>query len=101
MLGRMITVLRWFFFFKQKTADEMRISDWSSDVCSSDLPRAQRIRPSLPVALDMVDTEQRLADLALAGPGGERVMDTQQHEPSIEARETVRPSGRDRVCQYV
>src|SRR3546814_8364354 len=26
------------FFFKQKTAYEMRISDWSSDVCSSDLP---------------------------------------------------------------
>src|SRR3546814_2563425 len=30
-----------FFFFKQKTAYEMRISDWSSDVCSSDLPGAQ------------------------------------------------------------
>src|SRR3546814_13294352 len=29
-----------FFFFKQKTAYEMRISDWSSDVCSSDLLRA-------------------------------------------------------------
>src|SRR3546814_17338656 len=29
----------WFFFFKQKTAYEMRISDWSSDVCSSDLHR--------------------------------------------------------------
>src|SRR3546814_2824415 len=28
-----------FFFFKQKTAYEMRISDWSSDVCSSDLLR--------------------------------------------------------------
>src|SRR3546814_5715184 len=28
-----------FFFFKQKTAYEMRISDWSSDVCSSDLGR--------------------------------------------------------------
>src|SRR3546814_19430558 len=28
-----------FFFFKQKTAYEMRISDWSSDVCSSDLPK--------------------------------------------------------------
>src|SRR3546814_8215403 len=28
---------KWFFFFKQKTAYEMRISDWSSDVCSSDL----------------------------------------------------------------
>src|SRR3546814_8907587 len=30
-----------FFFFKQKTAYEMRISDWSSDVCSSDLARPQ------------------------------------------------------------
>src|SRR3546814_7493222 len=29
-----------FFFFKQKTAYEMRISDWSSDVCSSDLLEA-------------------------------------------------------------
>src|SRR3546814_7927966 len=28
-----------FFFFKQKTAYELRISDWSSDVCSSDLKR--------------------------------------------------------------
>src|SRR3546814_5964853 len=31
-------LLWFFFFFKQKTAYEMRISDWSSDVCSSDLP---------------------------------------------------------------
>src|SRR3546814_4500729 len=31
-----------FFFFKQKTAYEMRISDWSSDVCSSDLHGEQR-----------------------------------------------------------
>src|SRR3546814_1431592 len=31
-----------FFFFKQKTAYEMRISDWSSDVCSSDLVDAAR-----------------------------------------------------------
>src|SRR3546814_10781467 len=30
-----------FFFFKQKTAYEMRISDWSSDVCSSDLCRVR------------------------------------------------------------
>src|SRR3546814_4674009 len=29
------------FFFKQKTAYEMRISDWSSDVCSSDLPSTE------------------------------------------------------------
>src|SRR3546814_243147 len=33
----MIMRLFFFFFFKQKTAYEMRISDWSSDVCSSDL----------------------------------------------------------------
>src|SRR3546814_13369781 len=32
--------IRVVFFFKQKTAYEMRISDWSSDVCSSDLARA-------------------------------------------------------------
>src|SRR3546814_12332227 len=31
-----------FFFFKQKTAYELRISDWSSDVCSSDLPQDGR-----------------------------------------------------------
>src|SRR3546814_1400949 len=30
-------ILYCFFFFKQKTAYELRISDWSSDVCSSDL----------------------------------------------------------------
>src|SRR3546814_6886911 len=30
-------IVSYFFFFKQKTAYEMRISDWSSDVCSSDL----------------------------------------------------------------
>src|SRR3546814_14297783 len=33
-----------FFFFKQKTAYEMRISDWSSDVCSSDLSLRYRSR---------------------------------------------------------
>src|SRR3546814_843251 len=39
-----------FFFFKQKTAYEMRISDWSSDVCSSDLLAA----PSSKVMADIV-----------------------------------------------
>src|SRR3546814_12490207 len=34
-----------FFFFKQKTAYEMRISDWSSDVCSSDLTKRIEIDP--------------------------------------------------------
>src|SRR3546814_2507910 len=53
------------FFFKQKTAYEMRISDWSSDVCSSDL------RPWLLDAIDQ-DTVDELvgeADQAL-DPGG-------------------------------
>src|SRR3546814_7833463 len=45
-----------FFFFKQKTAYEMRISDWSSDVCSSDLAGAARI-----VAVDVVDDKLALA----------------------------------------
>src|SRR3546814_6135052 len=39
-----------FFFFKQKTAYEMRISDWSSDVCSSDLLR--------PGSLTLMDIER-------------------------------------------
>src|SRR3546814_2162187 len=37
MLLFLLAVVFLFFFFKQKTAYEMRISDWSSDVCSSDL----------------------------------------------------------------
>src|SRR3546814_10749390 len=37
-----------FFFFKQKTAYEMRISDWSSDVCSSDLIEELRKRVDTP-----------------------------------------------------
>src|SRR3546814_8454696 len=38
-------LFRYFFFFKQKTAYEMRISDWSSDVCSSDLRIARVPEP--------------------------------------------------------
>src|SRR3546814_5288972 len=37
-----------FFFFKQKTAYEMRISDWSSDVCSSDLHEGEPGRDGAP-----------------------------------------------------
>src|SRR3546814_20401547 len=45
----------WFFFFKQKTAYEMRISDWSSDVCSSDLTTvAGQPLPSLAPMLEKV-----------------------------------------------
>src|SRR3546814_20047320 len=49
-----------FFFFKQKTAYEMRISDWSSDVCSSDLASAATARsPGL------------FQQVAEAAPGGD------------------------------
>src|SRR3546814_7585092 len=41
----------WFLLFKQDTAYEMRISDWSSDVCSSDLHRAGQ-RRAHPGAID-------------------------------------------------
>src|SRR3546814_655629 len=39
-----MSILMYVFFFKQKTAYEMRISDWSSDVCSSDLKNIERMR---------------------------------------------------------
>src|SRR3546814_1240225 len=39
-----------FFFFKQKTAYEMRISDWSSDVCSSDLSAISTSARAFPMA---------------------------------------------------
>src|SRR3546814_4781632 len=41
-----------FFFFKQKTAYEMRISDWSSDVCSSDLVSVMAEYGTVTIAYD-------------------------------------------------
>src|SRR3546814_4199734 len=52
-----------FFFFKQKTAYEMRISDWSSDVCSSDL-RPRQVGPAairLPASERLVMTTPDLS----------------------------------------
>src|SRR3546814_6459625 len=50
-----------FFFFKQKTAYEMRISDWSSDVCSSDLLGAQKFRIEREQLLRRLDAAQSIA----------------------------------------
>src|SRR3546814_12222923 len=49
-MGCMFVVMRvdMFFLFKQKTAYDMRISDWSSDVCSSDLSQRGAQRAALP-----------------------------------------------------
>src|SRR3546814_3154816 len=57
-----------FFFFKQKTAYEMRISDWSSDVCSSDLwviPKRISVRKA-------AESNLRAASVASTVSGGER-----------------------------
>src|SRR3546814_4245612 len=54
------------FFFKQKTAYEMRISDWSSDVCSSDLLARQRGEARDPQA----DWFDPVRPAALLGTGG-------------------------------
>src|SRR3546814_4378362 len=78
-----------FFFFKQKTSYEMRISDWSSDVCSSDLvdlDRQSRIARRL-------DPAQRDGQIADACDMAER--------RRIERVEIGRASCRERVCQYV
>src|SRR3546814_5031777 len=67
-----------FFFFKQKTAYEMRISDWSSDVCSSDLrvvivDCADEMNPSAANALLKIleePPENALLPLVSHAPGG-------------------------------
>src|SRR3546814_3297411 len=106
------------FFFKQKTAYEMRISDWSSDVCSSDLLGVARtIGPFVEhqVALvqpDLINLElecqfrheipaqsERQAVLAIA----KRLL--RHSRGGVErcqlGHEIGRASCRERVCQYV
>src|SRR3546814_4805289 len=93
------------FFFKQKTAYEMRISDWSSDVCSSDLEveaQAQRMKMAegrdrqlarriLPDALehDVAQIVEQHPGKACAGIGEhqpDRERDTLLHPRSEEGR---------------
>src|SRR3546814_3769470 len=79
-----------FFFFKQKTAYELRISDWSSDVCSSDLSQRRGVGGHIgPALIDDADHAQRHAHAA-------------QHQPVGALRPEIgRASCRERVCQYV
>src|SRR3546814_6102026 len=103
----LVTIVLSFFFFKQKTAYEMRISDWSSDVCSSDL-LARLLRQRLggrrgffhqgAVALrHLVHAAHSRVDLLEAGGllarGGGDLGD--------DVREIGRASCRERGCQYV
>src|SRR3546814_2006682 len=60
---------RFFFFFKQKTAYEMRISDWSSDVCSSDLNAKAQPKK---IMLDPMPRALLIPGLGLVGVGKTR-----------------------------
>src|SRR3546814_5020671 len=92
-----------FFFFKQKTAYEMRISDWSSDVCSSDLVEALPIEQLVLQEHDRVFGPDRRLQQAL-GVGRRPGRD---HDQARHARipgaviQIGRASCRERVCQYV
>src|SRR3546814_3559437 len=102
-----VCCLVFFFLFKQKTAYEMRISVWSSDVCSSDLQGRQLIADS-----DDLELSVRRAAQGKAGSLVISFVNTASYEVlprSIAAyRERYadidqigRASCRERVCQYV
>src|SRR3546814_3282883 len=90
------------FFFKQKTAYEMRISDWSSDVCSSDL---------VGVAVDLVERQPVLPRIERLRRHKRRQAGNRLGVIGAELRRLVEPGGgqieigrascRERVCQYV
>src|SRR3546814_10362279 len=100
-------VLLSIFFFKQNTAYEMRISDWSSDVCSSDLvdrvlPRHADTGVQLERLLGGVDGNEPRVGLGhgdghidVLAPGGERVRRGAGGGP------IGRATCRARVCQFV
>src|SRR3546814_5076372 len=98
----MVVVGVCFFFFKQKTAYEMRISDWSSDVCSSDLPeqkawiqeRIEGIRNQT----HFTDKGKRaILERLTAAETFERFLDRKY----TGTKQIGRASCRERVCQYV
>src|SRR3546814_4789393 len=92
----------YFFFFKQKTAYEMRISDWSSDVCSSDLHRRTRgagrgaggLGGGRPARDPRSASGGTLCGSALAGPW--------RWLPSVRRRSEERRVGKECVstCRY-
>src|SRR3546814_1770215 len=86
-----------FFFFKQKTAYEMRISDWSSDVCSSDLLGIALLGV---IAVNVWADGQR--DLSAHYDEAAPVIALPEPWEGIPAALKIgRASCRERVCQYV
>src|SRR3546814_4971560 len=94
----LLFIMFFFFFFKQKTAYEMRISDWSSDVCSSDLP------PFLLVS-DIGYCIEVYADFSGTGKSYAQFPDRSRYRVMLDdlrdEDEIGRASCRDRVCPYV
>src|SRR3546814_4838267 len=103
-----------FFFFKQKTAYEMRISDWSSDVCSSDLPglaaefkrqQATRLCIELPADIEHVAGDRGRAAVAHQHRHVLFSATEKTHRAAENAASGIEPTGRAscraRVCKYV
>src|SRR3546814_2433718 len=87
-----------FFFFKQKTAYEMRISDWSSDVCSSDLFEVSFATTALAlISLFGIGTAVAIAGAVIT------ILDRRRSGKMKQFGDTKigRASCRERVCQYV
>src|SRR3546814_9747816 len=100
-------VLCVFFFFKQKTAYEVRISDWSSDVCSSDLLTAtggQGVGRDAQVRQDrgdlLVACHEDVGHLLQVGDDRGEVVARVLALQGLEER-IGRASCRERECQYV
>src|SRR3546814_9448253 len=89
-----------FFFFKQKTAYEMRISDWSSDVCSSDRLRETVANGLQPVTAPLDDEDAMKRDVRVEI--AQMVRSIGRAKAEIAAIKKIgRASCRERVCQYV
>src|SRR3546814_8720871 len=89
-----------FFFFKQKTAYEMCISDWSSDVCSSDLVIMNRVESGrFPSTICGVVTQRD--QFSFVRGGKIPAIATNRKAYRTAMAEIGRASCRERVCQYV
>src|SRR3546814_7588633 len=88
-----------FLFFKQKTAYEMRISDWSSDVCSSDL-RLEAI-VAMAEALDADRLEVAHVQYYGWALRNRAALMPTRNQVAAATSKIGRASCRERVCQYV